>query len=66
MDDVLMAQFDVFRNTGKQRLVIPCLVSVQSAIYDDLRRRVVITLVDRAAFGDAKDLHFIQCLTPNL
>jgi hypothetical protein len=66
MEHALMAQFDVFRNAGKQRLVIPCLVSVQSAIYDDLRRQVVIPLFDRAAFGGAKDLHFIQCLTPNL
>jgi hypothetical protein len=31
-----------------------------------LRRQVVIPLFDRAAFGGAKDLHFIQCLTPNL
>ena len=51
-----MAQFDVFRNTGKQRLVIPFVVSVQSALYDDLRRRVVIPLVDCAALGNTKEL----------
>ena len=42
-----MAQFDVHRNTGKQREVIPFVVVVQSSLYDGYRRRVVIPLVRR-------------------
>lgn len=42
-----MAQFDVHRNTGKQRDAIPYVVVVQSSLYDRYRRRVVIPLVLR-------------------
>jgi hypothetical protein len=65
MEHALMAQFDVFKNTGKQRLVIPFVVSVQSALYDNLRRRVVIPLVDCPALGNTKSC-LILCSTPNL
>lgn len=40
-----MAQFDVHRNTGKQREAIPYVVVVQSSLFDSYRRRVVIPLV---------------------
>ncbi|MDP4028503.1 MAG: CcdB family protein [Gallionella sp.] len=40
-----MAQFDVHRNTGKQRDAIPYIVVVQSSLFDSYRRRVVIPLV---------------------
>jgi toxin CcdB len=42
-----MAQFDVHRNTGKQKEAIPYVVIVQSSLYDGYRRRVVIPLVRR-------------------
>lgn len=42
-----MAQFDVHRNTGKQREFIPYVVVVQSSLYDSYRRRVVVPLVRR-------------------
>jgi toxin CcdB len=54
-----VAQFDVHRNTGKQRETIPFVVVVQSSLYDSYRRRVVIPLVRRsrhdrsAAFVDS-------------
>ena len=53
-----MAQFDVHRNTGKQREAIPYVVVVQSSLFDSYRRRVVVPLVRRnkldspAAFVD--------------
>jgi toxin CcdB len=40
-----MAQFDVHRNSGKQRDTIPYVVIVQSGLFDGYRRRVVIPLV---------------------
>jgi toxin CcdB len=54
-----MAQFDVHRNTGKQRDVIPYVVVVQSSLFDSYRRRVAVPLVrrskldSRAAFADS-------------
>lgn len=44
-----MAQFDVHRNTGKNRSTIPYVVVVQSALFDAYRRRVVAPLVQRSA-----------------
>jgi toxin CcdB len=44
-----MAQFDVHRNPGPQRAVIPYVVIVQSRRFDVARRRVVIPLVLEAA-----------------
>ena len=46
-----MAQFDVHRNTGKNRDAIPVVVLVQSSIFDDYRRRVVVPLVRKATLG---------------
>ena len=43
-----MAQFDVHRNTGKQKEAIPYVVIVQSSLFDGYRRRVVIPLVRRS------------------
>ena len=44
-----MAQFDVHRNMGPSRDAIPFIVVVQSAQFDDYRRRVVVPLVRRSA-----------------
>lgn len=48
-----MAQFDVHRNTGKQREAIPYVVIVQSSLFDSYRRRVVIPLVRRSHLDNA-------------
>lgn len=40
-----MSQFDVHRNTGRNSSVIPFVVIVQSSVFDDRRRRLVIPLV---------------------
>ena len=42
-----MAQFDVHRNKGSLKDSIPFVVLVQSSLYDDYRRRVVVPLVGR-------------------
>jgi len=46
-----MAQFDVHRNSGKHRDSIPFVVVVQSAQFDNYRRRVVVPLVRATAIG---------------
>ena len=46
-----MAQFDVDRNSGKHKGTIPFVVVVQSAQFDNYRRRVVVPLVRAAAIG---------------
>ena len=46
-----MAQFDVHRNTGKNRAAIPFVVIVQSSLFDDYRRRVVVPLVRKTSIG---------------
>ena len=43
-----MSQFDVHRNTGRNSAVIPFVVIVQSAAFDDRRRRIVVPLVATA------------------
>lgn len=45
-----MSQFDVHRNTGRNRAAIPYVVVVQSSLYDRHRRRIVVPLV---ATGDS-------------
>lgn len=40
-----MSQFDVYRNTGKNRASIPFVVIVQSSYFEKSRRRVVVPLV---------------------
>ncbi len=42
-----MAQFDVHRNKGPLRDSVPFVVLVQSSLFDDYRRRVVVPLVRR-------------------
>jgi toxin CcdB len=46
-----MAQFDVHRNSGEHKDTIPFVVVVQSAQFDDYRRRVVVPLVRSTAIG---------------
>ena len=46
-----MAQFDVHRNTGNHKDSIPFVVIVQSAQFDNYRRRVVVPLVRSSAIG---------------
>lgn len=48
-----MAQFDVHRNQGSQRAVIPYVVIVQSRRFDLANRRVVIPLVLASAVPSA-------------
>lgn len=53
-----MAQFDVHRNTGKHRDDIPYVVLVQSSLYDNYRRRVVVPLVRKSALGKISNSRF--------
>ena len=46
-----MAQFDIHENNGANREAIPYVVVVQSALYDDFRRRVVVPMVRKSAVG---------------
>lgn len=41
----MTAQFDVYRNPGKNRTAIPYVVIVQSRYFEKSRRRVVVPLV---------------------
>jgi toxin CcdB len=43
-----MAQFDVHRNRGRSREGIPFVVVVQSSLYDEYNRRVVVPLVKKS------------------
>jgi len=53
-----MAQFDVHRNSGKHRDAIPYVVVVQSAVFDDYRRRVVVPLVKASIVGKIANPRF--------
>src|SRR5579859_2847765 len=46
-----MAQFDVHRNPGRHRDSIPFVVVMQSSLYNDYRRRVIVPLVDKSSIG---------------
>ena len=46
-----MSQFNVHRNPGRHRESIPFVVIVQSSLYEDYRRRVVVPLVDKSSIG---------------
>lgn len=46
-----MAQFDVYRNRGQNRAVIPFVVFIQSKLFDPAPRRVVGPLVRLDMFG---------------
>jgi toxin CcdB len=53
-----MAQFDVHRNPGRHRESIPFVVIVQSTLYEDYRRRVVVPLVSKASLGKVVNPRF--------
>ena len=44
-----MAQYDVHLNPGPMRATVPMVVVVQSSLFDDYRRRLVVPLVLRSA-----------------
>lgn len=46
-----MAQFDVYRNAGRNNEAIPYVVIVQSSIFEEYRRRVVVPLVRKSHLG---------------
>lgn len=56
-----MAQFDVHRNPGRHADTIPYVVVVQSAQFDDYRRRVVVPLVRASDLGPAPFPDFNPC-----
>lgn len=53
-----MAQFDVHRNMGKHRDDIPYVVLVQSSLYDNYRRRVLVPMVRKAVLGKVSNPRF--------
>jgi toxin CcdB len=53
-----MAQFDVHRNKGRNRDSIPYVVVVQSTLFDDYKRRVVVPLVRASAVGKITNPRF--------
>src|SRR5437867_11417888 len=53
-----MAQFDVHRNAGKNRETIPFVVLVQSSLYDNYRRRVVVPLVRKSVLAKINNPRF--------
>ena len=53
-----MAQFDVHRNPGRHSDRIPFVVIVQSTLYDDYRRRVVVPLVNKSSLGKVTNPRF--------
>lgn len=53
-----MAQFDVHRNPGRHSDSIPFVVIVQSTLYDDYRRRVVVPLVNKSALAKVTNSRF--------
>jgi toxin CcdB len=53
-----MAQFDVHRNTGNHKDSIPFVVVVQSAQFDNYRRRVVVPLVRASVLGKISHASF--------
>jgi len=53
-----MAQFDVHRNTGRHKDAIPFVVIVQSSLFNDYRRRVVVPLVRKSAIGKLSHTSF--------
>ncbi len=46
-----MAQFDLHRNKGPRKDTIPFVVTVQSALFDGYRRRLVVPLVRSSALS---------------
>jgi toxin CcdB len=58
-----MPQFDVHRNTGRHRETIPFVVVVQSSLYNDYRRHVVVPLVRKELLGSIADPRFNPTFT---
>jgi toxin CcdB len=58
-----MAQFDVHRNSGKHRDTIPYVVVVQSNLFADYKRRVVLPLVKASAVGSIPNPRFNPTFT---
>lgn len=52
-----MAQFDIHRNIGRHRQIIPFVVVVQSSLFDHYRRRVVVPLVLRSSLPGTEVLN---------
>ncbi len=46
-----MAQFDVHRNVGRQKAIIPFVVVAQSRLFDGYHRRVVIPLLRKTGLA---------------
>jgi toxin CcdB len=53
-----MPQFDVHRNSGRNRDSIPYVVVVQSTLFDNYKRRVVVPLVKASAVGQIASPRF--------
>jgi toxin CcdB len=53
-----MAQFDVHRNCGQNHESIPFVVIVQSSVFDDYKRRVVVPLVRHSHVGKVSHPRF--------
>lgn len=51
-----MKQFDVYRNTGRNRTGIPFVVVVQSSFFGKSKRRVVVPLVSAEAMAKVAEL----------
>jgi toxin CcdB len=60
-----MAQFDVHRNPGRQLDSIPFVVVVQSSIFEEYPRRVVVPLVNRARLKALDEPGFNPVFTVN-
>lgn len=58
-----MAQFDVYRNSGKYSKIVPFVVDVQSDILSNLDSRVVIPL-QSADFIKNENIQIISRLNP--
>lgn len=58
-----MAQFDVHRNLGQSRDSVPFVVVVQSSVFDDYRRRVVVPLVKKSQLGEVSYSRFNPTFT---
>ena len=54
-----MAQFDVYRNKGRNRDDIPYVVVVQSSLFDNYKRRVVVPLVKKSSLAKIDNPRFI-------
>lgn len=58
-----MAQFDVHRNPALKQNDVPFVVVVQSSIFDDYRRRVVVPLALKSNFGPICNARFQPSFT---